>query len=174
MSDEEQKSFAELMADVTPLQVQARVSPVKEKPKPKASFTKADQTSLLRESLAAPNFNEIETGDTLSWHQPGIQKTTLRKLRRGHYSVKDELDLHGLNQVQAKQAVSAFLHDAIRHDFSCVRIIHGKGNRSEQGPVLKRAIGGWLVKRKDVLAFASAPGHDGGTGAIYVLLKTQR
>lgn len=174
MNKEDDKSFADLMQDVIPLQATSRVTPTKQTPKPLAAFTQLEQQSILSESLSAPNFNEIDTGDTLSWHQPGIQKSVIKKLRRGQYSVKDELDLHGLNQNQAKQAVSGFLNAARLHDHSCVRIIHGKGNRSAQGPVLKRAIGGWLVKRKDVIAFASAPSHDGGTGAIYVLLRTHK
>lgn len=170
MAENEDNLFARSMADVVPLKPQTRVETARTRPKPIAQFSQSDKNQLLQESLAAPNFNEIETGDILSWHQAGIQKRVVRKLRQGQYAIKDELDLHGLNQAQAKLSTAAFLNQARTQGFSCVRIVHGKGNRSEYGPVLKRAIGGWLVKRKDVLAFASAPSHDGGTGAIYVLL----
>ncbi len=174
MTNDGDKPFAELISDVKPLRRSQRVVPHKPKPAAKAVFSQRDQQSLLEESLNAPDFSQIETGDILSWHRDGIQKTVLRKLRRGHYTAHDELDLHGLNQTKAKTAVQSFLNHAAYHHHSCVRIVHGKGNRSEYGPVLKRAIGGWLVKRKDVMAFASTPAHDGGTGAIYVLLKTAR
>lgn len=175
MNDDDANLFVESMRGVKPLAkpavIKAKSTAAKPKPKPIPVFSLADQQSLLEESLAPPDFNQIETGDTLTWHKPGIQKNVLRKLRQGHYAVKGELDLHGLNQAQAKQSVARFLSNAVLHGHSCVRIIHGKGNRSEYGPVLKRAIGGWLVKRQEVIAFASAPRHDGGTGAIYVLIK---
>jgi DNA-nicking Smr family endonuclease len=53
-----------------------------------------------------------------------------------------------------------------------VRIIHGKGYRSgARGPVLKNAVNLWLRRHLDVMAFASARAIDGGTGAVYVLLR---
>lgn len=174
MSDAKDNLFAKLVGDVTPIKPDQRIKKTPKPPKPKARFASADLSATLDESLAAPDFSEIETGDTLSWHKPGLQKSVLRKLRRGQYAVQDELDLHGLNQTQAKQTVAHFLLHALDNDFSCLRIVHGKGNRSEYGPVLKRAIGGWLIKRQEVLAFASTPSHDGGTGAIYVLLTRKK
>jgi len=72
----------------------------------------------------------------------------------------------------AKEALAAFLHRVRRDSLSCVRIIHGKGNGSRhRGPVLKQKINGWLRQRDEVLAFCSARAMDGGTGAIYVLLR---
>ena len=54
----------------------------------------------------------------------------------------------------------------------CAHIIHGKGYRSgERQPVLKRKVNYWLRLRPDVLAFCSATPRDGGTGAVYVLLR---
>jgi DNA-nicking Smr family endonuclease len=56
---------------------------------------------------------------------------------------------------------------------TCIRIIHGKGKRSRnnKGPVIKTKVNHWLRQRDDVLAFCSARPIDGGTGAIYVLLR---
>ena len=53
----------------------------------------------------------------------------------------------------------------------CVRIVHGKGHRSDFGPVLKRMVDRLLRQLDDVLAFCSARQMDGGTGAVMVLLK---
>ena len=174
MSSAKDNLFADLVGTVAPIKRNNRISPSLNTPKPKARFSSADLGDTLDESLAAADFSEIETGDTLSWHKPGLQKSILRKLRKGQFAVMDELDLHGLNQVQAKKVVAQFLAHALAMNFSCVRVVHGKGNRSEYGPVLKRAIGGWLVKRQEVVAFASTPSHDGGTGAIYVLLTKRK
>ena len=115
---------------------------------------------------------EIQPGDMLSYAQAGIQTRILKKLRSGHYRVASELDLHGLNAKQAKQLLLEFVQRAHPGMGECVRIIHGKGNRSDhRGPVIKTKINHWLRQHHRVLAFHSARPVDGGTGAIYVLLR---
>mgnify|MGYP000456310711 FL=1 len=117
----------------------------------------------------------IESGDVLVYRAPGIQDTVWRRLRRGGYRIAAELDLHGLNRDAARHAVVQFLAHCQDHDLRAVRIIHGKGNGSpNSGPVIKALLDGWLRKRKDVLAFCSARPHDGGTGAVYVLLRASQ
>ena len=97
----------------------------------------------------------------------------LRKLRRGDYRVQGEIDLHGLNVSEAKQALREFLAQALMRQWRCVRIIHGKGLRSgNRGPVLKAMVGATLRKVGPVLAYVSARQVDGGTGAVYVLLSS--
>jgi DNA-nicking Smr family endonuclease len=72
----------------------------------------------------------------------------------------------------ARQALSAFLQTCQLKAARCVRIIHGKGRNSQHGlPVLKHKLNKWLQQRNEVLAFCSARQTDGGTGAVYVLLK---
>ena len=115
---------------------------------------------------------ELETGEELSFLRPGLQQKLLRKLRRGQFSVAAELDLHGMTANEAYAAVGEFLKRARTRNARCVRIIHGKGNGSlHKLPVLKAKIGGWLRRRDEVLAYCSARPVDGGTGAVYVLLK---
>lgn len=143
------------------------------KPAPSAQplQTRADEQTVIEELLDAPPI-DIETGDNLSWRRNGVQLAVLRKLRRGHYSCQGEIDLHGMTANTARNALAAFLRDARMHHWRCVRIVHGKGLRSgHRGPVLKARVGGWLRRRNEVLAFCSTPDHDGGTGAIYVLLR---
>jgi DNA-nicking Smr family endonuclease len=115
---------------------------------------------------------DLETGEELVYLRPGLPYALLRRLRRGQFSVGDQLDLHGLTVDEARVAVAAFLHDVRRRGQRCVRVIHGKGNRSRLGqPVLKVKVSHWLRQRDEVLAFCSARAVDGGTGAVYVLLK---
>ena len=96
----------------------------------------------------------------------------LRKLRRGHWVVQDELDLHGMNRVQAANAVAEFLRHCRARRFRCVRIVHGKGLRSRnREPVLKGKLRKWLALRDQVLGFCQAPSADGGSGAVLILLK---
>jgi len=121
--------------------------------------------------LGELDLSDLETGEELLFIRPGIQRHILRKLRRGHYSITRQLDLHGLTVPQARQAVSDFLRDCLDHDERCVRIIHGKGNNSpNQQPVLKIKLNTWLRQRSEIPAFCSARPTDGGTGAVYILL----
>ncbi|HSW13752.1 MAG TPA: Smr/MutS family protein [Solimonas sp.] len=131
----------------------------------------ADDREVMQELLADPP-ELFESGDTLSYRSDGIQDAVLRKLRRGQYHIQRELDLHGLNRNHAHAEVSQFLALCRDQDLRCVRVIHGKGNGSpNSGPVIKTLLDGWLRKRREVLAFCSARPVDGGTGAVYVLLR---
>ena len=86
--------------------------------------------------------------------------------------MQSEVDLHGLTVAEAKTALADFIEGSIDHGQRCVRVIHGKGLGSgDRGPILKRKVDNWLRKWDAVLAFVSARQVDGGTGAVYVLLK---
>ncbi|MFL5343269.1 MAG: Smr/MutS family protein [Hyalangium sp.] len=106
---------------------------------------------------------------------PGTDRNLLRSLRRGDFSLQGRLDLHGMTQAQAKEAVDRFLTDSRRAGKRCVLIVHGRGlNSQDQIPVLKEAVKGWLSQKRlgnMVLAFATARPQDGGAGAVYVLLR---
>lgn len=110
--------------------------------------------------------------EELLFQRPGLQTTVMRKLRRGQFANEAELDLHGMRVEEARSAVGEFLDMASRQGLRCVRIVHGKGygSRSDM-PVLKNRVNGWLRQRAEVLAFCSARPVDGGTGAVYVLIK---
>ncbi len=118
---------------------------------------------------------EVEPEGTISFCETGIQKGVFRKLRSGQYRISDELDLHGTSIKQAKQILMYYLQETPQFESCCVRIIHGKGNRSGSNkPVLKTQVNHWLSEHERVLAFHSAKAKDGGTGAVYVLLKTMK
>lgn len=143
-------------------------------PPPEPRQRRADEREVLRELLSDPDPEIVESGDTLSYRAPGVQDGVLRRLRRGHYRIDAELDLHGLNRERARHAVADFLAGCHARDRRCVRIIHGKGNGSpNSGPVLKALLASWLARRRDVVAYCSARPVDGGTGAVYVLLRAR-
>ncbi len=148
-----------------------RIAPRPAPPPSRPRQTEADEKAVLVEMMDGPL---IESGDELSWRRDGIQDSVFRRLRRGQQHIGDELDLHGLRANEAKHAVASFIGDCRSRDLRCVRIIHGKGLRSTgPGPVLKQYMEGWLRRRSDVLAYCSARPNDGGTGAVYVLLRAQ-
>ena len=110
--------------------------------------------------------------DPASFQRGGVRTQVMRRLRRGLYPIEAELDLHGLTQVAARESLADFLAYSRAGGRRCVRIIHGKGYRSgARGPVLKVAVDLWLRRHLDVMAFTSARAIDGGTGAVYVLLR---
>ncbi len=114
----------------------------------------------------------MEVGDELSFLRDGYPPKLLRELKRGQYSVQDDIDLHQMNAAAAQESIVIFLAEARRAGIRCVRIIHGKGLRSRSaGPVLKGLTDRMLRRRDDVIAFASARPSMGGTGAVVVLLK---
>jgi DNA-nicking Smr family endonuclease len=145
-------------------------------PPAKPSQRELDEARVMDDLANAPiDFASVETGEEISYLRPGLQKRVLTRLRRGHWRVEDELDLHHMNLEAASSSIRRFLLEADRERMSCVRIIHGKGLRSgPEGPQLKRLTARLLSRHDRVAAFASAPPHDGGTGAVYVLLRARR
>lgn len=88
----------------------------------------------------------------------------LTSLRRGHYPPELFLDLHGLTQRQAKQAIAAFIVTCQQQHIQCGCIIHGHGKH-----ILKQQTPLWLAQHPAILAFHQAPKHYGGAGALLVL-----
>lgn len=108
----------------------------------------------------------------LEYRGPGIQHRTFSKLRNGKVHIEAELDLHGFTLAMAEPTLSDFLDQCQLQQIRCVRIIHGKGWSSKDNkPVLKSKLNHWLRQNPLVLAFCSATVEDGGTGAVYLLLK---
>ncbi|TXH04121.1 MAG: hypothetical protein E6R07_09275 [Nevskiaceae bacterium] len=174
-ADEEARLFREAMRDVARKSTSNRRTETKRPPAPIPLQREADERAVLREMLAGSEIETLESGDTLSYRAPGVQDGVLRKLRRGQFHVQKELDLHGLSRSKAQEAVMRFLAYCQDQQLRCVRIIHGKGHGSpNSGPVLKAALDSWLRRRKDVAAYCSARAVDGGTGAVYVLLRQPR
>ena len=169
-SPEDEKLFREIMADAEPL-VQDKTAPFKPRLPPRP-IVQPDHLREDERDLAELSESEVVTGDFLDFSRPGVQQRVLQDLRRGHIEPQLELDLHGLTTDYAYETLNEFLYECQVRRLRCVRIIHGKGYRSEnRQPVLKQKINYWLRLRDEVLAFCSATRRDGGTGAVYVLLR---
>lgn len=146
------------------------------RPKPLPIPTKRleDERAVMDELGAFdPDLGDgTESGEELSYLRSGLQREILRKLKRGHWVLRGQLDLHGLTVPEALAALAQFLAECRRDGHRCVRIIHGKGLRSvNKEPVLKHKVRVALIKRSDVLAYAEAAPADGGSGAVVVLLE---
>lgn len=144
---------------------------------PRARQRERDDQAALRESLSDEIDVDslLDTDETLSYRRGGIGPDVLRRLRRGTWTIQDHLDLHGHRVDEARAALGEFLRDALQRGLRCVRIVHGKGLGSkDRSPVLKGKVRGWLVQRDAVIAFCQARPHDGGAGALIVLLRPAR
>jgi DNA-nicking Smr family endonuclease len=169
------EAWREWLDGVTPLPAPNRAAhpPPRARPVPRQRLR--DERAALRDSLSdhLPWDVGLETGEELAFLRPGLGAPTLRKLRRGHWKMQAELDLHGLTAPEARARLAQFLEHCLRSGLRCVRVIHGKGLRSpNREPVLKRKVAGWLMQRDAVLAFCQARPADGGGGAVVVLLKS--
>ena len=134
-------------------------------PRPRPPELPEDGGTHLSES-------EVETPEFLLFTRPGLQQRVLSDLQRGAIEVGLEVDLHGLTVEVARRVLAEFLTECGHRRVRCARIIHGKGTRSSgQQPTLKQKVNYWLRLHLEVLAFCSATRRDGGTGAVYVLLR---
>lgn len=142
-------------------------------PRAEARFRRQDEAAVMRDSLlVGAEAMDLETGEEIVYRRPHVKVGVLKSLRRGHFAIKAEIDLHGMNSQEARIELAAFVAECVDQRIQCARVVHGKGLRSgHRGPVLKASVNRWLRQWDDVLAFCSAPARDGGTGAIYVLLR---
>jgi DNA-nicking Smr family endonuclease len=170
--DDDVDLFQRMMSGVRPLN-QDVTSSLPNQATPSARLKKRDRRKILCENIEPDvEFMDFESGDKLSFLRPAVSRHTFRKLARGNFSVQSEIDLHGLTTTEAKTKLANFICKSVARDQFCVRIIHGKGLGSgERGPILKNKVNIWLKRWDAVLAFVSARQVDGGTGAVYVLLK---
>jgi len=174
----EEVDLAREFADVKRLPPLTRVRHATVKPVPIAHQRIADERDALLASKygAEPAPQSWDIGQEHEGEQTflrrGLPGDILGKLRRGHWSVQAELDLHGLNSDEARDTLADFLAESRQLHFRCVRVIHGKGLTSpNREPVLKGKVRRWLANWGDVLAYSEAPRHAGGAGAVLILLR---
>jgi len=169
----EKNLFQRAVGQVKPLASQPRVELGSAPAPPKAFQQKRDDDRVLRESLS-DDFDVstlLDTDDELSYRRSGIGTDVTQKLRKGHWSLQGQIDLHGLRSDEAREALGQFIRDAHKRGWRCIRVVHGKGLGSPgKTPVLKAKVQRWLVQKNEVLAFVQAKASEGGAGALVVLL----
>ena len=170
--------LARVFADVKRMPPSTRRPHSPTRPAPIPFQRIADEQAALQASKygaePAPQTWEIgqEHEGEQTFLRPGLPTDILPKLRRGHWAVQAELDLHGLNSLDARDTLADFLVESRQHGYRCVRVIHGKGLTSpNKEPVLKGKVRRWLAHWGDVLAYCEAPRHAGGGGAVLILLR---
>jgi DNA-nicking Smr family endonuclease len=166
--------FRREIGAVAPLNAPPRAPSKRAPPVPLPVQTQLDEQAVLHEAISDDFDPEtlLDTDDSLYYHRPGISEEVVKKLRRGTWIVQAQLDLHGLRREEAREALQEFIREAGKRGLRCVRVIHGKGLGSiGKEPVLKGKVRAWLVQKEEVIAFCQARPHDGGAGAVLVLLQ---
>lgn len=170
-SDNDEDLFRQHIGDIKPVTNTKVLHPRQRKKLVKR--TEVDEIELAKYSV--DQLDPVKNDDSLSFSRSGVQFKQLKKLRQGKFPCQAECDLHGLTRAQAEQTLNHFIDHCLQQQYRYVRIVHGKGYRSEQQqPVLKNYLNHALRELVDVLAFCSAQPKDGGQGAVYVLLRSQQ
>ena len=123
-------------------------------------------------SPASASAKKANPVDLRQGERAGIDGRTQRRLFRGDVPVDRRLDLHGLTAARAENRLAQFIETAARDGCRCVLVITGKG-----AGILRGHVPDWLKRQPlspHVLALAEARSHDGGSGALYVLLRRKR
>jgi len=120
------------------------------------------------------SFHIDEYGNPLSYVREGLPRKLLKKMGTRHCPVTDSFDLDGMNENTARKVLERFVAESIAHGMECVRVVHGKGLRSEGPPVLKLMSWKLLRSHPAVLALKPCVPSDGGNGAVLVLLRTNQ
>jgi len=170
--------LAQAFSDVQPLRATKRAANPTPRPAPIARQRIADEADALTASKygAEPAPTAWDIGQEQEAEQTflrrGLSSDILKKLRRGHWAVQGEIDLHGHTIDEAHDALSDFIVEARQRGLRCVRAIHGKGLTSpNREPVLKGRVRKWLAHWDEVLAYCEAPPNSGGGGAVMILLR---
>jgi DNA-nicking Smr family endonuclease len=119
----------------------------------------------------------------------GVDGNTTDRLRKGQLAPEARLDLHGMTESRAHDALLNFLRGAQQRRLKLVLVVTGKGKKmAADGPfdmelhersrgVLKAAVPRWLNEREFaglIAGVRSAHKRHGGEGALYIYLRKSR
>lgn len=167
-------SFKESIKSVTPMKndcIDLYANPENTRPfKDKNDYTENNVKLIISDQLETQS---VTGEEFIFFAHTGLQLKTQKQLRQGNIPIDDYLDLHGLSINEARNILLEFIDFAQKQQIRCVLLVHGKGYRGDSDqPILKNMVNSWLRQHPAILGFSSAQPRAGGTGAIYILLKT--
>jgi DNA-nicking Smr family endonuclease len=173
--DEDELLFQEAMQDVRRLPQDRRSN----QPLPKWSFKQQPKDHHFESESVSFQHNayspQVSGDETLSYRKDHLREKTYKLLKQGRLPIEARLDLHGHTADEAIASTQRFLDDITAYGVKCCLIVHGKGQYNPNSPpLLKNILNQWLRDHQDVIAFHSARPGDGGTGALYILLKSRK
>lgn len=175
ISDDDKALFRQMIQGVKPLDKIKTIEPFKEPvnlPPPRQNAN-IDAPKIDR-YLSNHYQTNVGIDSILSYCQTSIPKKRFIQLKRGEIILEARLDLHGYKPDDAREILCDFLERQQQLAHRCVLVIHGKGSRNGEAPILKNLVHHWLPQVPMVMAYHSALPRDGGTGAVYVLIQRYR
>ena len=131
-----------------------------------------EQDELVVDGLSSTQNELLSAEESVLFAMPGVQERLLKRMQAGHLPWEAGLDLHGFTIDMAREELHLFIKECRRKGDRTLLIVHGKAYTDPGKPALmKTYVTGWLQQTDGVIAFCSAQPQDGGTGALYVLLK---
>jgi DNA-nicking Smr family endonuclease len=173
-NSEDNALFRSAVGDAQPIKKRDRIQNTAPVPRPKRNKQRTEQEQFTDPRFEHLTSTTIEPEEKLYFQRGSVNRKVMRDLRRGKYPVREEIDLHGMTAAEASKALRDFVSYSCQNQLNCISVVHGKGLGSgSRGPVLKAGVDQWLRQWDEVLAFCSALDRDGGSGAVYVLLKSR-
>lgn len=175
LTDDEYE-FSHALKDVKPLNGKGRdLSPP---PPPLPLINKQPERNPLLDFMESIEFSSCSSDEYVQGHIVGLDMLILGKLQAREYKPEAHIDLHGLNSEQAYRNLIAFFRTSYQRDLRSVLLVTGRGlNSANKQSVLRPMVQQWLTHepfKRVVLAFCSAKQEDGGTGALYVLIRKRK
>lgn len=173
LSDDERVLWRGVTRSIAPLRKSLALEPEatepvapRAPPKPRAKAAPAAATPAAPPKPAAPP------------PLAPLTRRTKKRIARGNQTIDGRLDLHGMTQAEAHDALFGFLRTKQARGGKVVLVITGKGARGGDDSggrgVLKRMVPLWLKLpefRGLIAGFESAAVGHGGEGALYVSLR---
>ena len=167
---DDKQLFADVVSQVKPL-VNDTVRLIQSGHKSNTSLKNDQGDNKANQAIAQFHFSDefepnLNKQGPMKYVREDVDSFEVKNLRRGHYRPDLILDLHGLDQHQAKKELAALLYACQKEHAQCICIVHGIGSH-----ILKNKVPHWLVQHPDVMAFHQAPLEWGGNGAILALIE---
>lgn len=178
VSNDDLELFRLQMGDVKPIKTQIKVRLRPNEVDEAILKARREAAQAIDDSASGPlsvdHVQQVDSQATLSFMRTGIQHSLFKKIKQGVMPIEARVDLHGMTVEQARSTVLEFIRDCCTYDVRFVLITHGKGEGRAQPAILKSCINSWLPELSAVLAFHSAHSRHGGTGATYVLIRSNK
>ncbi len=166
LSCNDKKLFIDAIGTVKPMMLDT-ILPVKRISKHKTTHASNKSSKEFAQFHFSDEYEPyLNKQGPMKYARNDVDSFEIKNLRRGFYTPDLILDLHGLDQNQAKKELAAILFACQKEHAQCICIIHGIGSY-----VLKNKVPHWLVQHPDVMAFHQAPLEWGGKGALLALIE---
>jgi DNA-nicking Smr family endonuclease len=148
------------------------ITPAKKKTKIVAAKATPEKSAAKKSAESGPPELPKLSMESLLPAQGALERKREKSLRQGSLVIDARLDLHGMTQVEAFEALAAFMQAKTKTGKRHLLIITGKGPAG--AGVLRNNLEKWLgqlPEAKMILALRPAALKHGGSGAFYVILR---